>query len=492
MMYEKKRLHPVTIIFNMLKPIKNNWYFVIPMFLALDFLYFFLILIGVLLLDFLYGFLAWHRFSYYVTEEALQLEYGIFKRTKRSISKNRIQAIDLTETVLHRLFKLAQVKIETASSGFEAEASLTAVTLDEGEQIRNILKRQPIRTEITTDVLEPTYPVQKITMERLILAGLTSGGAGMILALLFAAALEMEEFISEEIYEYTFQWITSTSFAFIALIGAAVLIIVWAASVLWNIIRYGNFTIKRQDDELLIARGILERKQMTIPIQRIQAIVIEENILRQPFGYATIIAEVAGGDLNDTTDNSIILFPILHKREIQEFLLIFIEEFAWEEDGDWTKAKRIAIPFYLFRSSFWFLLAGILVFFIFPTFVWIPSALLVLALVRGWLCYKDAGFHIDGNRLTIRYRFISRMTVRLYHKRIQAYRKKQNPLQRKAKLATFEVSILSNLGGRHMHVNDMEEDKIDRLSDSFSHRKIGQSGTDNHDNFTSTGENECL
>src|SRR5690625_2762632 len=193
MMYEKKRLHPVTIIFNMLKPIKNNWYFVIPMFLALDFLYFFLILIGVLLLDFLYGFLAWHRFSYYVTDEALQLEYGIFKRTKRSSSTNRIQAIDLTETDLHRLFKLAQVKIETASSGLEAEPSLTAVTLDEGEQIRNILKRQPIRTEITADVLEPTYPVQKITMERLILAGLTSGGAGMILALLFAAALEMEE-----------------------------------------------------------------------------------------------------------------------------------------------------------------------------------------------------------------------------------------------------------------------------------------------------------
>src|SRR5699024_10942874 len=83
---------------------------------------------------------SWYRYRYWVDEDALHMEYGIFKRTKRTISKNRIQSIDLTENIIHRIFKLARVQIETASTGGQAEASLAAVTLEKGKELRDELK----------------------------------------------------------------------------------------------------------------------------------------------------------------------------------------------------------------------------------------------------------------------------------------------------------------------------------------------------------------
>lgn len=94
MMYNKKRLHPAAIIFNMAKPIKEFFFYFIVIMFAGDLFIFFIFLGIFLVLNLIYAVLTWHRYSYYVTDEALWIEYGIFKRTKRSIAKNRIQSID--------------------------------------------------------------------------------------------------------------------------------------------------------------------------------------------------------------------------------------------------------------------------------------------------------------------------------------------------------------------------------------------------------------
>ncbi|MEI2401171.1 PH domain-containing protein, partial [Paenibacillus phytohabitans] len=58
-----------------------------------------------------------------------------------------------------------------------------------------------------------------------------------------------------------------------------------------------NFTVVKRDEELFITRGLIEKKQTTIPLTRIQAIRIGENLIRQPFGYATVYIESAGGSI---------------------------------------------------------------------------------------------------------------------------------------------------------------------------------------------------
>lgn len=468
MMSDVKRLHPATIILNVLKEMKGTVYLIFITLITLDFIYFLLFLLAYALLIGIIGTLSWYRFSYWVTDDALHIEYGIFKRTKRTISKNRIQSIDLTENIVHRIFKLVRVQIETASSGMEAEASLAAVSLDEGETLRAELKYKQVNDE-SGDIEEEDKNVKKvITTKQLLLAGITSGGVGIILSFMFIALIELEELIPENVYDYTFSWFVSTSLVIIILLVLVVLFVVWLLSVGLTFIRNGKFTIKIEDNELLITRGLIEKKQLTIPLHRIQAIGVEENIFRQPFGYASIHAEVAGGSTSGNEGVSTMLFPLMHKREVPEFIEQFVPGFSWDpEQVEWVKPPKKALKFYLFRSGIAFLIMSFVVLYFFPNYSWITFIILALMLGRGWLSYKDAGFYVNDNRLLLRYRKLKRVTVMLYHKRVQAFEKEQNPIQRKDYLTTMKVSILSNLGGKHYQIKEVDEGKVNQLSDFY-------------------------
>ena len=65
----------------------------------------------------------------------LQVREGLFFRSNRTVPVNRIQNIDLVQNVLHRVFRVAEVRIETAS-GKEPEAILQVLSLEDVEQLR--------------------------------------------------------------------------------------------------------------------------------------------------------------------------------------------------------------------------------------------------------------------------------------------------------------------------------------------------------------------
>lgn len=469
MMFDERRLHPIAIVFNMIKSIKDLLFFFLFILVTGD-MFAFLIFLGIFLVgNFIYALLAWYRFSYYVEENTLWIEYGIFKRTKRSIAKNRIQSIDFTESIIHRPFKLTKVQIETASGGPKAEAALSAIPLSDAIDLRKVLTDKQGET-IPSE--QENMPVKTITFHRLLIAGITSGGVGVILGFLGIALTELEDLIPDNIYDVTYEWFVSTSIMMVGLFILLLLTIVWMVSVAWILLRYGKFTVKRTEKELLITRGLLERKQLTIPLSRIQAVGIEENMFRQPLGYLTVFAEVAGGSTDEQLADSTVLFPLLHKTEVADFLEVFVPDYDWQdEEVIWTKPPRSALPLYFIRSSLFVLLAGILIYIIFPNLLWVITGFFFLSLLFGWLAYKDTGFFKSGKRVLLRHRIFKRVTILIHPKRIQAIEKKQHPIERKVKLASMRISIISNRGGKHYHIKNSKEENINDFSASIYKQK---------------------
>src|SRR5690625_1730607 len=179
-MSEHKHLHPIAIFFNAVRIVREA---IIPIgagflsFRGESFIYFLLGLAAFLIILLAFSVASWYRFTYRIVEDELRIEYGILIRKKRYISKNRIQSIDLTAGVIHRIFKLVKVEIETAGSGSGAEGSLKAVTLAEGERVRAELKKMDVEQAKTdgkqeTAVKNPSFTV---SFKRLFLAGSTSG-----------------------------------------------------------------------------------------------------------------------------------------------------------------------------------------------------------------------------------------------------------------------------------------------------------------------------
>ncbi|HLR67318.1 PH domain-containing protein [Virgibacillus alimentarius] len=467
-----QRLHPITIVFTAIKTIKDAIIPIIAMFfasfqrIASTYIYLGVAIFLILLITF--SILSWYRFSYRVENEELRIEYGIFIRNKRYISKNRIQSIDLTAGVVHRLFRLVQVQIETAGGGTDAEASLKAVKRVDGERLREALKITEIQVPVQAG--ESINPSRHVMLKNLFIAGSTSGSVGVILALFAFSFAKIEQFIPDRIFESTIEWLIGLSILFLFGLSLVILLFLWLLGIAGTIIKYGNFTIKKNNDELFITRGLLEKKQITIPLKRIQAVGIEENLIRQPLGYVSIFAEIAGGSMEKGEDFSTILFPIMKASEVDEFLQQFLPAYRAESNKVAPLPKRAA-KFYLLRVSSLFIFGVIGMAYFLPSFVWVAVVLLALSLLLGFLRYRDGGYRLEGKCLTIRYRGISRRTVSMYQKRIQSLEKKQHKIQKIQKLATMKLSIIGTGGsGRHYALEHMDNEQANRLAGWYSFR----------------------
>lgn len=70
-------------------------------------------------------------------------------------------------------------------------------------------------------------------------------------------------------------------------------------SMIISIINFFKFTFYIHDDELIIEKGILSKKKISIDIDRVQTINFEQNIIHNIFNVVRLKADTAGSDKNE-------------------------------------------------------------------------------------------------------------------------------------------------------------------------------------------------
>lgn len=484
MMYEPKRLHPAAMIVSVINTIRQTIFGLLPLIIiAVNTDKWIYVLLGIavlLMLIIVSSVLTWFRYTYTLEEDQIRIEQGIIVRKKRTISKHRIQSIDLSQNIVHRIFGLTKVQIETAGNDQKIDAALHAVTMEEGRRIHDQLKytqQQQAVDVINEDFDEPIeekiYPTKKISTTALLIAGSTSGGFGVVLGLVALVFSQIQSFIPEQFYDSATTWLVSQAVQVLIVLVVLALIIVWCVGVLFTVIQNWDFTIKRYDKELFITKGLLEKKQTTIPLRRIQAVGIHENIVRQPLGFATVYVEIASGEVynnNSTAEMHTVIFPLIKKKDVRAFLEELLPEYKQPEQ-ELTKLPKKAIPYYLLRISLLPIIAAIVVAIVSPKFVFIPLIITVIAFLLGWMQYKTTGFTITGDQLTLQTRMMNKDTVFVLHQRLQSFQKKQHFLHRKQQLASFDTAILNKFSGRHLIIRELRQSDVDTIADWYSYEK---------------------
>lgn len=469
MMSEFKRLHPLEILISFIGDIKSLFFSFILLYVWLgskSLFWYLIIILSYLVIHLLIRLLGWWRYVYRVTDTELQIEYGLFIRKKSFISKYRIQSIDITEGILHRIFGLAEIKIETAS---KTSSNLKAVKKSAAIMIQNQLKisEQENEEQMSSIAEEPDINKQVVTNQRLFFAGMTSSGVGVLFVGAWVIFSQLEEFIPDYVYESVTSWLGSLGFYFVIILTLTALLIAWLVGILMSMIKNGRFTISKVDNDLIITKGLIEKKRVTIPLNRIQAIGFKQNLLREPFGYGTLYAEVAGGELIPNGGDTLTdLFPIIKKSEINDFLSIFASEHGdWQED--FNQPPKVAYKGYLFRSSGILAIITIGGFFIEPILGWIALGIFLVSILFGHLNYKNSGFYLDKDRLFIKQRRVSKIMTVIFHKRIQAYDFKQHYFQKRSHLATIRTSIISGNGATSYKLKSMAVKETEELTDWY-------------------------
>lgn len=141
--------------------------------------------------------------------------------------------------------------------------------------------------------------IYKITPGELFLLASTSGGAGVVISAVFAFVFQFEEIIPYEKVFTGLEGFIANGMIFVSILIFIVFLMAWLIALIGSMLKYAGFTLIKSEKELMVTRGLLEKRQMTIPLNRIQAIQIRENLLRQPFGLATVYIESAGGSIED-------------------------------------------------------------------------------------------------------------------------------------------------------------------------------------------------
>jgi putative membrane protein len=106
-----------------------------------------------------YGYLTYRRYTYELTPDTFDVAQGVLGRTEREIPIRRIQNVDIQQNVLHQLFDVAVVRIETAGGG-GTEAVLSVVGVDEARSIQRGIRERRARRQSTTDGEEAAAAAQ--------------------------------------------------------------------------------------------------------------------------------------------------------------------------------------------------------------------------------------------------------------------------------------------------------------------------------------------
>jgi putative membrane protein len=425
-----------------------------------------LVLLGVALIGILsavWGVLSWRATTYRVGGGALHFKRGVLQKSERSLPLERVQSVETVQGLVQRVFGVVGVRVEAAGGGREAEISLPALSRSAAEELREQLTRSGERRASPEAPEEPAPAViRRLTVRDLLFAGLTSGRIGVAASVVLGGFQFVDDLLPGELA----QWLSevflprTASTALLLVLGVAVFS--WVLAILGTVLAHAGFTLSRSADGkyLYIKRGLLERREATVPLARIQAIKVVEGVLRQPFGFATLRVESAGFGTEEGVSTA--LFPLLPRGEIGELLRAAVPEFVAPLDQLEPLPVR-ARRRYAFRAALPALALAVPFAVLF--FPWGMAALLLVALAAlyGLLRHRAAGHTLGGERLVLRFRRLARTTVVVPRGRLQSRGYSVSPLQRRLRLATLKVEVASGSGGAAFRLADVEAEVAEEL-----------------------------
>jgi putative membrane protein len=248
--------------------------------------------------------IRWARFWYRFDGRTLIVRGGLLQRWERTLPPARIQSVDVVQKLTHRVFGVVELRIEVVG-GQSTEAPLVALLPEEAQQLRALLMADHSEEDAH---LEP--PLVRMRPRDLLLAGVTGGRVAVVAAIVgwvFQILPEGTLLVNLDRLAGT----DRSGLETVVLVVGALLIASVLISLATTVVVHWNFTAQRRGDRLIVTRGLLQTRRSVIPVARIQAIRVEENLIRRAFGLASLRVLTAGyGKGSGDEQQSSMLVPV--------------------------------------------------------------------------------------------------------------------------------------------------------------------------------------
>ena len=414
------------------------------------------------------------RFSYRYDERDLVVRSGLFTRNERRIPYVRIQNLDAAQNPLHRMLGVTVVYVQTGG-GSEPEAALRVLPMTALDEMRSRVlaagggrggdERAGAYSAAMSDDFAAAAPAASVesdaradessTLPRrtllalmprdLIVAGFIEN-RGMVLIAGALALLEQTGLVGrflERLFEseasalsgFAGRWMGGTEVTvvrgalYVTVAVLVILLFIRLLSTLWAVVRLYDFRLDRVGDDLLTEYGLFTRVSATIPLRRVQTVIVREGPLHRLLDRRMVSVETAGGVIMDNSaPQREPVAPILHTAQLPA-LLQELQPGLDLDDIEWRPVHRRAFGRMLRGSLLWpLVLAGASWFVVDEWAVAILIALTAAAVVRARLRARYLAWSLTGDAVAVRDGALTR-TIRIARfNRVQVAAVQRNPL----------------------------------------------------------------
>jgi putative membrane protein len=264
------------------------------------------------------------RLRYEGTE--LVISSGILFRNERHVPYARIQNLDAVRNVVHRLFGVAEVRVETGG-GKAPEATISVLHETVFAEMRRRVfagraglvsaggepsAERAAEPERRSAEPEEGRTLLYLPLRELLLNGLLENRGMVIIAAAYGALWEAGLFrgfweqltngrYTPGLLRDTFASVAagrlpSAGRVAILLVGIiGLLLLVRVLSMVWSFLRLHEFRLTRVGEDLRTEYGLLTRVTTTIPLKRVQSLIVRASLLQRLVDRMSVRVETAGG-----------------------------------------------------------------------------------------------------------------------------------------------------------------------------------------------------
>ena len=410
--------------------------------------------------------LVWLRTSYGIGADGLTVRSGIVWRNIQVVPPQRVQQVEVRRELRHRATGLAVVRIGLAGGGANAQVELGALSEQDAEDLARTLERWRARHRNAADARETTNtntntntntspaplppparpPLLRLTPGQLVIAGLTSRSLWLAPFVALAAVVQL---VSDSQFAVdsadTVRSVVSDASPVLLLL--VVLLVGLVVAAVGTLISHYGLVVDEVDDDLVVRRGLVAQRTVTVPRDRVQYVALAAHVVRRRLHLASLdvrTADLGGGGAENESSTSI---PIGDRNDLESLIPELIRDV---ELPDTRRHPPAAVRRSIVRRSLRLVPIAALVGLLLAGAAAAPVGAgvgVVVAVPVGWL---------EGRRLKSGWTTTGIVTERgviSWHRtvvpirRVQSVGVSQNPFQRRLGLATVRLDVAGSIGG---------------------------------------------
>jgi putative membrane protein len=359
---QRQSLIGVVVLFvnTLQKSVRALWPFILLVFFkkeAYNAFQVYLGIIGIIIFIGIIAFLRYWFFKFYIDNklEEFVIENGIFNKTKTTIPFHKIQKVTIDQSLIQRIFSVYKLELDTAGSD-KKEASISAISQEMAIELKkHLLENTKSDSEFNNESLvyeEQSKSFITIGLPSLIKIGFTANyiTSFAYLLLIFSTISEnlrqigRDDLIDDNISQLEHFPIASLLLGFLLFVITAILVI----NLVLTVIKYFNFTIKKDKKSFVLTYGLLNIKSTIINPDKVQIIKLTQNFFQKKLNVNTIEIFQASSDMKRVSAKDKTKIPGCNKSEKEQIVKLLIDKFPTHDVTLYPNIRKLLIGLFFF------------------------------------------------------------------------------------------------------------------------------------------------